>query len=312
MKKRIGLFAVCVGLMMNVLPVQADLIWEPEEDSFYTEHADECVYVNRTYVANGPDGQVTVYESPESQKIVDVWEKGKSVSISFLYEDESGVTWGIYDNGNTSESGWVQLEQMARRYDSNAFREEYQDQFIEETVAVYGDQENIIYFWKYPGAGKYTEISMDEEGMELQQTFVDEEGHKWAYVGYYRGMKQYWVCVDCPTAELEELYPNGTPQRGVLLAGTDIAVVEDKQPAPENGQAAEKDEQNDETEIVEEENGATKEVNETNEEEETENDRPVKDTENKQVSFVAVIIAGVMALTGAMLAILKKSFGTKK
>ena len=39
--------------------VHADVIWEPE-DSFYKMHADDCVYHNRYYIANGPDGKVTV------------------------------------------------------------------------------------------------------------------------------------------------------------------------------------------------------------------------------------------------------------
>ncbi len=304
MKRKIGFWAMCVGLMLNVLPVQADLIWEPEGDDFYTEHQEACEYVNSSYVTNGPDGQVKVYENPESQKIVEEWENGKSVPISFIYEDESGVTWGVYDSGYSGETGWVQMEQMCRRYDSNAFCEEHQDQFVEETVTVHGNDENIIYFWRYPGAMEYTEMTLDEEGIELQQTFVDEEGHKWAYVGYYMAMKKYWVCVDAPTAEPEELYPNGMPQRGVLLAGTDFVVVEEKKPAQDTQQDTEHSEQNQEAESVEEEKDETKEA--------SEHDNSGEDATNKQVSFVAVIVAGVVALTGMLLVVLKKSFGTKK
>lgn len=304
MKKKISFLAICIGLMMNVLPVQADLIWEPEGDSFYTEHAQECEYINRTYVVNGPNGQVTVYENPSSQEIVDVWEKGKVVHISFAYEDEAGVLWGIYDNGNTEKSGWVPLDHMARKYDSNAFLEEYKDRLTKETVCVKGNEENKIYFWKYPGAKKYQEVSMDEEGMELDQIFVDEEGHKWAYIGYYRGMKQYWVCVDAPAADVYELYPNGAPQRGVLLAGTDIAVVEEAQPVQRPEQEPDPKEESDASD--------TKEQEETAVETEKITDNTQTESADSQVPLVGAMIAGVMAITAAMLLWLKKSFGNKK
>ena len=301
MKRKISFWAICVGLMLNVLPVQADLIWEPEGDDFYTEHREECEYINRTYIANGPDGQVMVYESPLSQEIVDVWEKGKAAYISFAYDDASGVLWGIYDSGDASKSGWVCLEHMARKYDSKTFCEEYQDQLTEETVLVKGNEENKVLFWKYPGARENSEVIIEPEGFELHLTFVDEEGHKWAHVGYYRGMKQYWVCVDAPAAEFETLYPNGAVQRGVLLAGTDITVVEDTIYA-------------DETEQVTKDNETNEGVvsGESDKDPNAQKEQTTQEADEEQVSLVAIIIAGVVAITSALLALLKKSFGTKK
>ena len=36
MKKRAFVFAIGIGLLFRVMPVQSDLIWEPMGDSFYT------------------------------------------------------------------------------------------------------------------------------------------------------------------------------------------------------------------------------------------------------------------------------------
>lgn len=301
MKKRIGFLALCIGLMVNVLPVQADLIWEPMGDSFYSEHMNECTYVNRTYIANGPDGQVVVYENPESDEQVTVWERGSAVYISHAYEDEDGVIWGIYDNGEVSQSGWVRMEHMALKYDSEAFMEEYAEQIVEEEVVVGSDAEMVIGFWKYPGSKEKNEVKISKEGLTLSKTFVDEEGHKWAYVNYFRAMKRYWVCVDAPSANFEELYPNEAPKRGIVLEGTDIAIVEGSQSAAEAEQ-----EKPDKT--VEQEN-----TDKTAESVKTEKEESGVTEESKnQVPFVVAIVAGVVAVTGGLLVLLKRSFGAKK
>ena len=64
MKKILCLWAVVGCFLFCGLCVRADVIWEPE-DSFYKKHSEECVYVNRLYTANGPDGEVILYKSPE-------------------------------------------------------------------------------------------------------------------------------------------------------------------------------------------------------------------------------------------------------
>ena len=41
-------------------------------------------------------------------------------------------------------------------------------------------------------------------------------------------------------------------------------------------------------------------------------EQTTQEADEEQVSLVAIIIAGVVAITSALLALLKKSFGTKK
>ena len=307
MKKRAFVFAIGMGLLLNVMPVQADLIWEPMGDSFYTEHANECEYENRTYIAKLD--KVVIYESPVSDEEVDVWEKGKAVYISFVYEDEGGNVWGIYDNGDVSQSGWVRMEHMALKYDSLAFSEEYAEQLVEEVVLVGNDAEMQVGFWTYPGAKVKNDVKIGEGGLTLHKTFTDEEGHKWADVGYFRAMKNYWVCVDAPDASYEELYPNGGPARGVLLEGTDIAVVDGTQNVPDSETANVQQSvvsKNEDGDNKGETSGVT---GQETEKADTEN---TIDAEKSQVPFVITIIAGVVAVTGGLLACLKRSFRTKK
>lgn len=296
MKRKIGLLVIGMGLLLNGLPVHADLIWEPMEDPFYAEYADECEYANRTYVAK--TDEVVVYESPTSHEKVDVWEKGKSVYISFVYEDEKGVEWGIYDNGDETQSGWIRMEDMALKYDSLAFREEYAEKIMEEAVTVGSGEEMTIGFWTYPGAKGKNDVKIGEEGLTLYETFTDEAGHKWAYVGYYRAMKNYWVCVDAPSAEFEELYPDGAPARGVILEGTDTVVVDGTQSVADSGQAA-----------------VGGEIEKTGTEQSADGTEAIPQSEQtaeNQVPFVGTIVAGVVAVTGILLAVLKKSFRAKK
>lgn len=290
MKKKVVYLTACLVLWASTMTVQADLIWEPYQDPFYVEYADECVYENSTFIANGPDGEVVVYESPISSEQVDVWENGKSAYISFVYEDENGKLWGVYDNGDVAKSGWVMLEHMVQKYDSGAFREEFAEQIVEEELAL--GEAQAVYFWTYPGSKSNSRMELGENTLSFSRTFTDEEGHKWGYVGYYMGMKNYWVCVDAPLAEFEELYPNGAPARGAVLEGTDIIVVSE-QDVKLNTAKTEQEESTPDAEQT------LDEIGESN-------------TSENQVPFVVAIVTAVVAVTGGLLALLKRSFHTKK
>ncbi|MBP3319112.1 MAG: cell wall anchor protein, partial [Ruminiclostridium sp.] len=62
MKKLLALaLSLCLLTALSA-PAHADVIWEPYDDDFWEEHKGEMVYHNRGYLANGPDGFVTLYE----------------------------------------------------------------------------------------------------------------------------------------------------------------------------------------------------------------------------------------------------------
>lgn len=112
MKKMIRILCVVLILLMLPIQVSADIIYEPWDDSFYEEHRDQCEYHSRSYTANGPNGDVTVYESPES-----AWEEmklsnGTVLWISYIYEDPDGITWGYWAHWEMDWQGWVPMDYL--------------------------------------------------------------------------------------------------------------------------------------------------------------------------------------------------------
>lgn len=213
MKKMICVLAGFMCYVLCAFSVRADVIWEPQ-DAFYEKHASECDYVNRCFTANGPDGVVIVYKSPEIPEVVDTWENGYQVSISHTYKDGDGVLWGIYDNYK-GKCGWVPMDYMELVYDSISFMEEYKTEIQAQEGEIAGEYlDTEVYFWEYPGAEVYTLVTAQGNMPEYRGMFIDENGNRWGHVGYYYGVKDSWICVDKPGASYEELYPEGAPQRG--------------------------------------------------------------------------------------------------
>ncbi|MDE7251897.1 MAG: hypothetical protein K2O32_03010 [Acetatifactor sp.] len=214
MKKWIAFLSGCLCYMFCVLPVQADVIWEPL-DSFYEKHSSECEYVSRTFTANGPDGEVIVYESPVSGREVARWENGFKAYISFTYEDENGVVWGIYEEQG-SKTGWMPMEYMDVVYDAISFAEEYEADITAESGAL--DEQYLgesVRFWRYPGATEGYEATVESYVPEYHGIYVDSQGHRWGNVGYYFARRNFWICLDQPGADFDTLYPDGTSGIGV-------------------------------------------------------------------------------------------------
>lgn len=208
MKKWICAAGVFLFCMICTGTVYADVIFEPQ-DSFYEEHREECKYVNRAFTANGPDGKVILYKSPELQVVTNTWSNGETVYISHTYEDSRGVVWGICD-----DAGWMPMAYMEVVYDSISFAEEYAQDIADETGML--DEQYMgrkIYLWEYPGATQENTITAEQYLPEYKSVYVDESGRSWGNIGYYYGYKNKWVCIDDPVTNAEGLYPDGAPQR---------------------------------------------------------------------------------------------------
>lgn len=210
MKKRAYIFTALICYLLLSIPARADVIWEPE-DSFYESHADECEYVGRTFTANGPDGKVILYKSPELPEVVAVWENGQKAYIYFTYRDPEGIEWGIYDSHNGT-IGWMPMDYMEVVYDSTAFQEEHRSQITEQSGELdekYLDQ--IIFLWKYPGSSESDFMKFDDNPPTYNHVYVDENENRWGLVDYWYGNRNVWVCLDAPTADFDRLYPEGAP-----------------------------------------------------------------------------------------------------
>ena len=198
MKNRRYLFLlVFLCFVLQTTVVRADLIFEPQ-DSFYEKHADSCKYVNRTYIVNGFNGETIVYESPESAKKVITVKNREKYYISFVYTDKKNVEWGFLEDGQEN-SGWVPMDYMYPVYNSQSFYEEYRDKITSDDGVIPNvTKGDVIYGWEYPGAERKFKLKVEEDTFDYSSMFTDEEGHQWGNVGYYRGDRDFWVCIDEP------------------------------------------------------------------------------------------------------------------
>lgn len=279
MKKWICLLGMMTCFLLCTISVRADVIWEPQDD-FYEKHSSDCTRVNRQFIADGPDGVVILYESPESPKEVATWENGYQTWISFAYEDEQGIVWG-FPYELEEKSGWVPMEYMKVVYDSISFMEEHrsqienQDGFLDESY-----KDDTIYYWKYPGSDDGGSINMQNWDYmpDYSSVYTDEEGRSWGYVGYFVGYRGVWICLDNPTADYEELYPNGGPQIGVK----------------------------DDEEIKEETQSGETQSEEIQSAENLSTERIKPHTNLRTIVVVIVLVAAVVLVTIALLVMLKK------
>lgn len=193
---------------------KADVIYEPV-DSFYEAHREECDYVDRSYTANGPEEAVTVYKSPESSKVITTVENGTELYISYSYIDERDIIWAFYEDWDNDLRGWMPMEYLTVIYDHISFAEEYRDSIVEESGCLdesYDGQ--TVYFLNYPGSTSFTESVVGDGNLpEYSSVFVDEEGCKWGFVNYYRGIRNSWICLDMPTSDPGTLYAQGAVKR---------------------------------------------------------------------------------------------------
>lgn len=213
MKKMLCLISVLICSLLSEISAKADVIWVPE-NSFYEENHQDCEYVERNFLANGPDGEVILYRSPESSEIMETWENGHTAHISYTYRDNEGVVWGLSENSER-KGGWVPMEYMEVIYDAISFTEEYGTEFMEESGFLGEDYiGESIYIWEYPGSEKCfpVEITKEMNLPEYYKVYVDDDGRKWGYLGYYYGFDDAWICVDAPKEDADRLYPDGVPK----------------------------------------------------------------------------------------------------
>lgn len=205
--KKIVSFMLLLAFCLSVLPLfaSADVIYEPM-DSFYESHREQCRRHERNYTVAGPNGNVTVYESPESDKVQETIDNGESVYVSYVYQDDSDVLWGFYEDWENEVSGWIPMDYLDLIYDEISFREEFGHLLKEETGELSTEfVGKSIKFWKYPGSSEYLEVPFESDyAPEYHMIYTDGDGVRWGRVGYYMAIRGYWINLDAPDAEFVE------------------------------------------------------------------------------------------------------------
>ena len=200
------------------VPAFADIIWEPQGNSFYDDHRDNCTYNNRCYYANGKNGFVTIVNAPHASFVLEQCENGKVLWVGYTYNDEWALV-NIPTHGVSDISGWVPLADLTLIYDYLCFEEEYGDKIKDYNgeFADYNGNPEVINFYEYPGApgvDQSFEVSNNWGGTVLEnltgtsetpsyihKIFVDEDGRTWGFINYMYGYRNAWFCLDEPDGE---------------------------------------------------------------------------------------------------------------
>ena len=217
MRRKYGTMILAMAIMFlssfQVVRASADLIWEPSGDNFYITHRGACQHVGRSYIANGPNGELVVYKSPEDPEIVTKIPNGTTVGGSYIYQDKDGITWAVYNDFKTDVSGWVPYDYLVLRYDYISFEEAYREEIVSETGQLDSElREQEFYKWSYPGSPESSKMRFVSESdtPKYSASYTDEYGRKWVYGTYFKGHKNYWICLDAPTDDYATLYPEGS------------------------------------------------------------------------------------------------------
>ncbi len=201
MKKLLSILLAAIFVMSCALSASADVIFEPDDD-FYSRHSDECVLVERYFIATE-----TVYtvNEPNSDNIYGKLSEGDEVHISYTYEDKNGIVWGLISFSEVS--GWIPMGYLEVVYDNVSFVEEFGDKFVEpdsvdELFNAELSNTDAIVFWEYPGSDSYwTSEGWKDSYSDIGflYLFNDANDTTWGYVAYFYG-RSGWVCIDNPSS----------------------------------------------------------------------------------------------------------------
>lgn len=222
--KRLLRFSLAAALLAALLlpTAMADVIWEPR-DSFYAAHAEECEYLFRRYTANGAEGYVTLYQSPQSARQRENVPNGETLGCSYTYTDARGETWGGVNGDGGELRGWVRLSDCLAAPDYITFEEAHGAEFTDFDPAYAGALDGVeqVVLWTYPGSGAAEAEGIDAEWFQdrgladqFSRCYTDPEGNYWGYVGYCYGIRNTWLCLSDPANAQLETIPGIVPESG--------------------------------------------------------------------------------------------------
>ncbi len=202
MKRKIpALLLTLAAVLALMLPVRADVIWEPD-DSFYSSHRDQCSPVNRGYQAAGSGGTVSIWSAPGGTAGT-VLDNGAEVWVHFVYSGD--MDWGYAVTGDGKAEGWIPMDDLSLIYDAQAFEEDHQDE-LTQAENITADPDSFVAY-SYPGGPVQRTVTVDRDYMSLPEAlngndmYTDGSGLRWCRLNYYLGRMDAWICADDPENE---------------------------------------------------------------------------------------------------------------
>ena len=146
-------------------------------------------------------------------------------TIQFTWEGK-GTVWGYLirwdDDRENRTEGWVPMDDLSLVYDSQQFMADHAGEIVETDPVPVDFHEAVLY--GYPngpaGNGVLEEVPDYQRFDEMfTQVYTDENGLRWGYVGYYMGIRGFWVCLDDPMnrvldTEIMPVAPSAAQLRG--------------------------------------------------------------------------------------------------
>lgn len=218
MKRLITLVLALILVLGLSATAWADVLWIPD-NTFLNQHMEECPRTDRNYRALTG---VTVYRSPEDDKVMWTIPEGESWHVYYTYEDADGNLWGCVENPENGNAGWIALAYTELVYDYISFAEEFGHLFVIPDERVVLDETyagQVVLFWSYPGSETGYPRQVEADYMPgFDQLYTDALGRVWGYVGYHMGFRNVWVCITDATADYDTLYPaDSTPEVSVTV-----------------------------------------------------------------------------------------------
>jgi len=210
MKRKLPALALALLLTFALaLPVRADVMWEPIGDSFYEDHHEQCQYVDRSYLANGPQGYVTLRRSPQSAEEVYNVPNSSPLYVGYRWTAADNTEWCVCEyaiqngDGWDWKEGWAPLTELSLIYDYLCFAEDHEAEFKDYDGS--GDALTEVCLYSYPG-GVFKDTLTEEREYQpfseaFQNLYTDEAGRRWSFLGYYMGRQNAWACLDDPLNE---------------------------------------------------------------------------------------------------------------
>lgn len=179
--------------------------------------------MGREYVLAGYDGKVTVFTAPGSMSKLTL-NNGLLGTIQFTWEGK-GTVWGYLirwdDDRENRTEGWVPMDDLSLVYDSQQFMADHAGEIVETDPVPVDFHEAVLYDYPKGPAGSTLKEEPDYQRFDemFTQVYTDENGLRWGYVGYYMGIRGFWVCLDDPMnreldTEIMPVAPSAAQLRG--------------------------------------------------------------------------------------------------
>ncbi|MCL1897116.1 MAG: hypothetical protein FWG03_11325 [Clostridiales bacterium] len=213
MKKWFVIVLAAIALFAQPFAAYADAVYGNE---FYFDHEDEAVYLNQAFYLNGPDGYVSIYESPGDKKPVGSYENGQTVRI-YAVCNYKGAYWGIPPMSHRyAFPCWYPMDELLMCYDKTDFEAAHQDELYDYTGGFGALCESEDYYiWQWPGSDREKmHYYLDDYGglnkessYNARYAWLDSEGREWVCTIIFEGdtygesrggSTEGWICISDP------------------------------------------------------------------------------------------------------------------